>query len=125
MKFAKRVFLIAGLYGLVALTPMYFLETRIALESPPAITHPEFFYGFIGVGLAWQIVFLLIAANPLRYRPVMLAGIAEKLGFGVATLALFLQGRLATPTFMLTSLDWVFALLFLIAYLKTPAEPSR
>ena len=28
---------------------------------PPTITHPDFFYGFVGVALVWQLVFLLNA----------------------------------------------------------------
>ena len=47
MKFAKYVFALAGLYGLVTLVPAYFLEAAIAASNPPAITHPEFFYGSV------------------------------------------------------------------------------
>ena len=46
MKFARVVFLIAGLYGLVVLTPGYFFEQAIGRETPPPITHPEFFMVF-------------------------------------------------------------------------------
>ena len=50
-------------------TPNYFLETRLGEDYPPAITHPEFFYGFVGTCLAWQLAYLLIATDPVRYRP--------------------------------------------------------
>jgi len=50
MKFARVVFLVAGIYGLIVLLPQYFLEAKVGLDSPPPITHPEFYYGFIGVG---------------------------------------------------------------------------
>jgi hypothetical protein len=43
MKFARGVFLVAGIYGLLVLTPIYFLEARIGRETPPPITHPEYF----------------------------------------------------------------------------------
>lgn len=49
MKFAKRVFSVAGLYGVIVIVPMYFAEGRIGRDHPPAITHPEFYYGFLGV----------------------------------------------------------------------------
>ena len=49
MKFARIVFLVAGIYGLLVVAPQYFLEARIGRDTPPAITHPEFFYGFVGV----------------------------------------------------------------------------
>jgi hypothetical protein len=52
MKFAKIVFLIAGIQGLLILAPLYFLERTIGRQAPPAITHPEYFYGFVGVALA-------------------------------------------------------------------------
>lgn len=44
-KFARRVFLAAGIYGLVVLLPQYFVE----LGLPALIERPEHFYGFIGV----------------------------------------------------------------------------
>jgi hypothetical protein len=40
MTFARRVFMGAGIYGVVALAPLYFLEERIGRDLPPAITHP-------------------------------------------------------------------------------------
>lgn len=52
MTFARRVFLIAGSYGLVVLLPQYFLESRTGRELPPPITHPEYYYGFLGVAVA-------------------------------------------------------------------------
>ncbi|TWU23634.1 hypothetical protein [Bythopirellula polymerisocia] len=51
-KFAKRVFFWAGVYGVILLVPQFFLEAQIGRDYPPAITHPEHFYGFIGVALA-------------------------------------------------------------------------
>jgi hypothetical protein len=57
MKMARWIFGMAGVYGLVLLVPLYFLEDRIGQDAPPAITHPEFFYGFVGLGVAWQIAF--------------------------------------------------------------------
>src|SRR5262249_1624463 len=72
MKFARYVFLIAGVYGLLIIAPQYFLEERVGTDYPPAVTHPEYFYGFVGVTLAWQVLYLVIASDPVRYRPVML-----------------------------------------------------
>ena len=63
MIFAKRVFFIAGVYGILALTPMYFLEDRIGRDFPPPIAHPEHFYGFVGVALAWQMLSLCSRAR--------------------------------------------------------------
>src|SRR5215510_13436828 len=71
MKFTKVLFFVAGIYGLVALAPQYFLERKNGLDFPPAITHPEYYYGFLGVAIAWQLAFLILSRDPVRYRPFM------------------------------------------------------
>src|SRR5262249_23664079 len=81
VKFARRVFSIAGWYGLVVMLPNVFLEAKIGRDFPPAITHPENYYGFICVTLAWQVLFLIIARDPVRFRPAMIAAILEKFPF--------------------------------------------
>lgn len=118
-RFAERVFRIAAIYGILVLLPQYFMEERIGRDFPPAITHPEHFYGFVGVALAWQVVFLIIAKDPVRYRPVMLAAILEKLAFGGAALALFVAQRLAPSVLAAGVVDLVLAGLFLAAYRRT------
>jgi len=42
----------AGIYGIAVIAPQYFMEAQVGRDYPPAITHPEYFYGFVGVGLA-------------------------------------------------------------------------
>jgi hypothetical protein len=78
MTFARWLFRIAGILGLLMLLPQYFMEERVGQMTPPAITHPELFYGFIGVALAWQVAFLVIAQDPARYRPFMIPAVLEK-----------------------------------------------
>lgn len=119
--FARRVFLIAAIYGLVVLPLHYFAEGFIGAHHPPAITHPEFFYGFLGVAIAWQVAFLIIAQDPVRYRLMMLPGILEKLGFGVAAVVLFSLKRLDAPMLIAGCGDLVFAALFIAAFRSTPA----
>ena len=118
MKFAKVVFLIAGIYGLVVMLPQYFFESKIGRDSPPAITHPEFYYGFIGVTVAWQVLFLIISRDPARYRPAMVAAILEKAGFVVAIAVLFLQHRVGSVMLAPAAIDLVLGFLFLTAFLK-------
>ena len=122
MKFARRVFLVAGIYGILVLTPGDFLEVRVGREQPPPITHPEYFYGFLGVAIAFQLVFLVVASDPVRYRPIMLPSIAEKVSYGVALIVLMVQHRLPWPVFAVGSLDCVFAFLFVAAFAKTPSQ---
>jgi len=124
MKFARNVFLVAGVYGLLILTPLYFLEKRIGEDAPPPITHPEYFYGFIGVALVFQIVFLIVATDPSRYRPIMIACILEKVTYGVALIALMAQHRLPTSVLVIGSVDWIFAFLFVAAFALTPSRQA-
>jgi hypothetical protein len=51
MKFSKIVFYAAGVCGLLVLVPQYFLEEKNGRDFPPAINHPEYYYGFIGVAV--------------------------------------------------------------------------
>ena len=118
MQFARRVFWIAGLFGLAVLLPQYFMEGRLGRDFPPPVNHPEHFYGFIGVAAAWQVAFLIISRDPVRYRLIMLPGILEKLSFGVAAVALFAQGRLARTVLAFGVLDLLWAVLFVWAYIK-------
>jgi hypothetical protein len=46
--FARRVFPLAGIDGLVVPLSLYFLEHRLSENQPPANTHPGFYYGFVG-----------------------------------------------------------------------------
>lgn len=125
MTFAKRVFFWAGVYGIVALAPLYFLEGGIARDFPPPVAHPEYFYGFVGVALAWQVLFLILSRDPVRYRPMMLPAILEKLAFGLAVWVLFFQGRLQPLMLGPASVDLVLAVLFAAAFARTPRrEPG-
>lgn len=122
MKFAKYTFATAGILGIIALLPQYFLLEKTGTDYPPPVTHPEFYYGFIGVALAFQIAFLIIATDPVRYRPLMIAAVVEKLSFGLSTVILYLQNRTAGPVVAGASLDLVLAVLFVISYIKTSVE---
>src|SRR6187200_1279121 len=115
MRFAKIVFLLSGLYGVLVLVPQYFAEKLIARAYPPPITHPEHFYGFIGLGLAWQILFFIIAADPARLRPAMIPSMLEKISFGVAALVLFRQGRAMGSLLAAGILDLFLAAMFFFA----------
>ena len=122
MKLARYSFLIAGVYGLLSLSPMYFLEAKNGRDFPPAITHPEFYYGFIGVALAWQVLFLVLSINPKRYRPMMIPAMLEKLSFAVPVIALFLQNRVAFLMVVAAVPDLIFLGLFVTAFIKTRGE---
>ena len=120
--FASRIFWIAALYGFVAIIPQFFLEDKTGRDFPPAITHPEFFYGFFGVALAWQVAFVLIARDPIRYRPMMIPSAMEKIAFGLAGVVLYATGRAGWMPLAAGAVDLIFSSLFLIAYGRTPKK---
>ncbi len=124
MRFARWVFLIAGIYGVAVLLPGFFTEDSFNESTPPPVSHPEFYYGFYGSALVWQVAFLLIGADPLRYRPLMLVAVFEKLAFFAASLWLFLAGRMAVGGPLVGAIiDGVLMVLFLIAWRTSRAEP--
>jgi hypothetical protein len=67
MKFARVVFPIAGVLGLLAMIPMYL--------APGSYRY----YGSLGGVLAWQFAFFVIAADPIRYRWMMIPALMEEL----------------------------------------------
>ena len=119
MKFAKMVFLVAGIYGLIVLLPTYFLKEQVGRDYPPPITHPEYYYGFIGLAVAWQVLFLVLSRDPVRYRPMMLPSILEKAFFFIPAVVLCFQQRIPMTTFGFAMIDAMLGVLFFIAYIKT------
>jgi hypothetical protein len=120
-RFSKIVFLVAGIYGLVVLLPGFFGEKILAEKMPPAITHPEFYYGFIGVAVAWQVAFLIISRDPQRFWPIIPAAILEKLTYCIACVVLFALGRISLVVALGGAGDFVLGTLFTISYFRLKA----
>lgn len=125
MKFARIVFRVAAIWGIVVITPLYFMFDVIGRKDPPAITHPAFFYGFVGLALVWQIAFFLIGTDPVRYRPLMIPSVLEKLSYVSALVVLVLEKRTNPTDLIFAATDLLLGILFVIAYLKTPSQASR
>jgi hypothetical protein len=119
MRFARTVFTVAGMYGIVVLVPPLFLESQYGRNYPPPVTHPEFFYGFFALGIAWQILFFILATDPIKYHAMMIPAMLEKTGYPLALIFLHLHNRIVPRMFALGSLDWIFLILFAISYAKT------
>ena len=119
MKFAKIVFWIAGVWGFLIITPLYFIFNLIGRQDPPPITHPGFYYGFAGVALVWQLTFILIARDPLRFRPIMIPAILEKLVYSIPVIILVAQGRMRASDLTFAAFDLFLGVLFVLAYLRT------
>jgi len=118
--FARRVFFWSAIWGLAVLLPQYFLEAKLGELDPPPTNRPEQYYGFLAVTVAWQWVYLVIARDPVRFRPLMPVGAACKLLFVATLAALCAAGRLPSAAVAGAAPDVVLALLFLAAWRRTP-----
>jgi hypothetical protein len=119
-RFATNVFGCAGVVGIVEIVPLYFYEHTLNRTQPPPLTHPEFYYGFLGAVLAWHGAFLLIARDPRRYRPFMAAAIFEKLLYAVSVFALSAASRVASrATLAAAVLDAMWFALFVACWRRT------
>ncbi|SEL96517.1 hypothetical protein SAMN05216382_3000 [Sphingomonas palmae] len=92
----------AAIYGTAALVA--------SLAAPGAATLTGL--AFTLTALAFQLVFWLIGGDPVRYRPMMLAGVAEKLAFGVPALVL----APGSTTAMFGVVDLILGAGFLLAW---------
>jgi hypothetical protein len=124
MRFARNVFIAAGIWGLLIVTPLYFLYETVGRQYPPPVTHPDFYYGFVSVTLTWQVAFLVIATDPIRFRPLIIAAVLEKFGYLATLSTLYIQGRLQFGQFAVVSPDAILMLLFVAAFIKTPARAA-
>lgn len=97
---------------------------RIGRQDPPPITHPGFYYGFVGVALVWQIAFIQIARNPIRLRPMIIPSVLEKYVFGISMLILYSQRRVQSSDLVFAFVDMLLGILFLIGFFKTSAVGS-
>lgn len=125
MRFARIVFIVAGVWGIAVLTPIYFLVDVTGRQYARPAEYPQFFYGFLSVAIAWQIAFLVIGSNPPRFRPLMIPAIVEKLGWVAGLAILHGQGRVSAVDAQALWPDLMLGLLFIAAFAKTPAWDSR
>ena len=121
MKFARIVYGLAAAYGFISLLPLYFLLEKVGHDAPPPITHPEFYYGFLGVAFLWQLVFVMMAKNPVQYRSLMPITVLEKFVYTVPVVLLYSTGRVQASIMRSSLVDPVFGLLFMIAYFRIGA----
>jgi len=119
MKLAKWIFLIAGILGLLSTIPLAFAEKAMGVKQP------EFYYGFIFLDICWQVLYLLLSSNPVRYRPMMIPAFLAKGSGTVALTWLYLLGRVSSQWIAIGTVDGVFAVLFLVAFWATRSESKK
>lgn len=114
-RWVGRWFRGAAIYGALALTLSLLAQ---ASASNPTLDGLAFAF----TALAFQIVFWIVGGDPVRYRPVMLAGVTEKLAFGVPALWFAASGRAEAPVAIFASIDLVLGAGFLLAWRATPTS---
>jgi hypothetical protein len=119
MTVARVVFFAAGVWGIVVLTPLYFLVDLTGRQYAAPVDYPHFFYGFLSVAMAWQIAFLVIGSSPARFRPLMIPAIVEKLSYVTGVAVLYGQGRLSVADATRAGPDLILGVLFLVAFVMT------
>ena len=122
MRISKWVFASAGVWGVLVVAPLYFAIDAFGRRFPPAIVHREFYYGFAGVALAWQLAFFVIASDPVRFRPLMLVAIFEKFIWVATLVVLYMQNHIGSSAGLFGAADLVLGALFVLAYYTTPAS---
>lgn len=125
MKFARFVFIGAGIWGLSVLTPLYWLVDITGRHYAPPANQPHFFYGFIAVALVWQIAFLLIGTDPVRFRPLMIPAMLEKFSYVSTLIVFYAQSRIPAIDFQPAIPDGLIGLLFIAAFWATRRSPQK
>lgn len=123
MKFARWVFTLGGIWGVLVIGPLFFLEETLASASQP-FTHPDAFYGFAASTFAWQLGYLVIGRDPARYRPFMLLGAMGKVIYFAACWGLYAEGRIPIAVPAVVSPDILLAVLFVVAWFRTRPRPE-
>lgn len=119
MKLARIVFIAAGVWGIAVLTPFYWLFDVTGRHYHAPADYPQFFYGFLSVALAWQIAFLFIGSNPVRFRALMIPSMLEKFGYVATLVVLYGQGHISTMDAMPAIPDLFLGILFTAAFAST------
>jgi len=107
------------MWGIAVLTPLYFLIDLTGWRYAAPVDYPQFFYGILSVAMAWQIAFLVIGSNPVRFRPLMIPSIVEKLGHVAGVAVLYGQGPLSVADATAAGPDLLLAVLFIVAFAMT------
>ena len=88
----------------------------------PPFSYLQAYFGFLCVTLAWQLAFWVIGSDPVRFRPLMIPAIVEKIGFVLALAVLYVQARIGTRELLPALPDLALGLLFVVSYVTT-AQP--
>ena len=118
-RIAERIgwlFTIAGIYGLLAVVPLY-----LGGGGGAALYR----YAFAGAAGATQLLYLMIGHDLSRYRPLIWVGVASKISFAVPGLWLLARGEIGMGTLPFALIDLLLVAAFIAAWTITrPDLPS-
>jgi hypothetical protein len=125
MRFARIVFVVAGIWGIAVLMPLYWLVDVTGRQYGPPADYPQFFYGFLSVAMAWQIAFLIIASSPARFRSLMIPSMLEKFGYVMTLAVLYARARISATDAQAAVPDLLLGIRFVVAFATTRAPEWR
>ena len=103
MKFARIVFVGAGVWGVAVLTPFFWLVDVTGRRYQPPV-----------------------GTNPARFRPLMIPSIVEKFGYVALLALLYSQSRISLADAQAAFPDLLLGTLFAVSFVKTrPARQER
>ena len=124
MKIARWIFLAAGVLGLVPLAPIFYELARGGQDMlPDGGSMGLFIYIFLALYTFWQIFYLILAANPMRFRPMIILAFFVCAVTPFNTLWLYFYGMVVWQGIIIVSL--AFALLFLGSFWMPGRESRR
>ena len=110
------LFTIAGIYGLLAVAPLY-----RGGGGGAALYR----YAFAGAAGATQLLYLMIGHDFARYRPLIWVGVASKISFAVPGLLLMARGEIGSGTLPFAIIDLLLVAAFITAWALTRSTPAR
>ena len=116
VRFARRLYRTAAIYGVIVLLPMYF----VVIPHPYRLS----LIGFAGVTLVFQGLFWIISRDPLGFLPLIGLSVFEKIAFGVPALAFWARGHADGVTAIFGAIDLALGTLFLLSWLQLRRMPA-
>lgn len=110
-------FALAALYGLVATGSLYF--------GPPLADASLMRFAFAGAAGTTQLLYALIATDPVRWRPLMPIGILSKLSFAIPAALVAARTQASTGLATAAAIDAVLATFFAVAFVATGQAERR
>ena len=123
VKFARYTYFAAGIFGLVLAIPVAYAALFDASETMQSPIGTGFFiYGFLAQFLAWQVLLFVLAADPMRFRPMMIPAFLAQVVEPLNSAWLYFYGhRIWIPA---SVAFLILAILFLTSYWRTRPQPE-